>query len=341
MIEEGTYDLGDVSLQRGGTLHNAKIHFKTFGKLNADKSNAILYPTWFTGFPEDNEWLVGEGMALDPTHYFIIIVSAFGNGFSSSPNNSAAPNNDASFPQVMLYDNVVCQHRLVTEHFGISSLELVVGWSMGAQQTYQWGCLFPDMVKRIAPFCGSAKTAPHNFVFLEGVRHALITDAAWKQGHYEKEQPTAGLRAVARVYAGWGFSQPFYRDECWRKLNYHSLEEFLAGFWEGFFLQRDANNLLCMLNTWQHADISNNERFDGDLVAALQAITCPALILPAAIDLYFPPSDNLWESRQMPNAKFIEIPGVWGHFAGGGLNPVDTQFIDQELKALLAMPSVN
>lgn len=334
---EGTYALGDVKLQRGGTLKDAKIFYKTFGALNDDKSNAILYPTWFTGFPENNEWLIGEGMALDPAKYFIIIVCAFGNGYSSSPSNTPEPYDAARFPEVMLYDNVVCQHRLVTEYFGISSLELVVGWSMGAQQTYQWGCLYPEMVKRIAPFCGSAKTAPHNFVFLEGVKNALTTDEAWKHGWYAADAPPKkGLRAVARVYAGWGLSQAFYRQECWKQLNYASLEDFLVGFWEGFFLQRDANNLLAMLNTWQHADISNNPRFNGDFVAALQAITCPALILPAAIDLYFPPSDNAWEAQHIPKSIFKEIPGVWGHFAGGGLNPVDTAFIDQELKALLA-----
>ena len=74
------FDLGDIKLQAGATLKNAKLAYKTFGTLNADKSNVILYPTWFTGFVSDNEWLVGEGMALDPAKYFIIIVCAFGNG---------------------------------------------------------------------------------------------------------------------------------------------------------------------------------------------------------------------------------------------------------------------
>ena len=116
--------------------------------------------------------------------------------------------------------------RLVTEHFGIEKIRLVTGWSMGAQQTYQWGCLFPEMVERIAPFCGSAKTAPHNFVFLEGVKAGLITDAAFEDGWYASP-PKKGLRAVGRVYSGWGLSQPFYQQELWRKLGFHSLEDFL------------------------------------------------------------------------------------------------------------------
>jgi len=329
------YSLGNVQLQRGGSIPNAKLAYKTFGALNEDKSNVILYPTWFSGFVQNNEWLVGKGMALDPDVYFIIIVCPLGNGQSSSPSNTPEPRNQSRFPDVTLYDNVFLQHRFITEYFGIKKIKLVVGWSMGAQQTYQWGCLYPEMVERIAPFCGSAKTSPHNFVFLEGVKAALCTDSAFGEGFYSSP-PKKGLRAMARVYAGWGYSQPFYKQEKWRQLGFNSLEDFLVGFWEGFFLQRDANNMLSMLWTWQHADISDNHIFKGDLTAALSAIQAKATVMPARIDLYFPPEDNEWEVTQMNNAKFVVIPGIWGHFAGDGNNEEDTLFIDNELKSLLA-----
>jgi homoserine O-acetyltransferase len=337
MIDSGfeTYLLGDVQLQRGATLRDAKLAFKTYGKLNEDKSNVIVYPSWYSGFISDNEWLIGKGMALDPDVSFIIVVCALGNGQSSSPSNTPEPFDRSRFPHITLYDNVSLQHRFITENFGITKIKLVVGWSMGAQQTYQWGCLYPDMVERIAPFCGSAKTSPHNFVFLEGVKAALTNDVAWNNGWYDI-QPKKGLRGVARVYAGWGFSQPFYKEEKWRQLGFNSLEDFLVGFWEGFFLQRDANNMLTMLWSWQHADISDNHIYNGDLSAALSAIQAKAVVMPAKIDLYFPPEDNEWEVSQMNNANFVVIPGVWGHFAGGGLNQEDTDFIDRELKTLLA-----
>jgi homoserine O-acetyltransferase len=212
-----------------------------------------------------------------------------------------------------------------------------VGWSMGAQQTNQWGCLYPEMVERIAPFCGSARTAPHNIVFLEGVKAALTSDAAWNGGWYTTP-PTRGLRAVGRVYAGWGLSQPFYRQELWRELGFSSLEDFLVGYWEGFFLKKDANNLLAMLWSWQHGDISANPVFGGDFKKALGAIRARAIVMPAERDLYFPAADNEWEVAQMPNAEYRPIPGVWGHFAGGGSSPVDTRFIDDALRELLATP---
>ena len=334
MVDYEIFELGDVRLSTGQTLRAAKLAYKTYGTLNGDKSNAIVYPTWYSGQHYDNEWLIGAGMALDPKKYFIIVPNMLGNGLSSSPSNTPPPYDRSRFPNITLYDNVTLQHRLVTEKFGIYKVKLVVGWSMGAQQTNQWGCLYPDMVERIAPFCGSAKTAPHNFVFLEGVKAALTSDAAWNNGWYESP-PTKGLRAVGRVYAGWGLSQPFYMQELWRTMGYSSLEDFLVAFWEGFFLPKDANNLLAMLWSWQNGDISANPVFKGDFKKALGAIKAKAIVMPGEMDLYFLVADNAAEVAQMPNAECRPIPGVWGHFAGGGANAVDTQFIDNALKELL------
>jgi homoserine O-acetyltransferase len=191
------------------------------------------------------------------------------------------------------------------------------------------------MVQRILPFCGSARTSPHNVVFLEGVKAALTADAAFREGWYDAP-PTKGLRAMARVYAGWGFSQAFYREHLYRDQGYSSLEDFLVAFWEGFFLPRDANNLLAMLWTWQNGDIGATPGFDGSLERALGSIKAKAIVMPGQTDLYFPPEDSAYEVRHMPNAEYRPIPSIWGHFAGGGLNPVDTKFIDDSLKELLA-----
>ncbi|MFN7166986.1 MAG: alpha/beta fold hydrolase [Pannonibacter sp.] len=336
-VDYKLYDLGDFRLQRGATLRGAKLAYKTFGTLSPAKDNAIVYPTWYSGQHPDNEWLIGKGMALDPDKYFIIIPNMLGNGLSSSPSNTPEPYNASRFPQITAYDNVRAQHQLVTEHFGISKLPLVTGWSMGALQTFHWGAMYPDMVERIAPFCGSAKCSRHNFVFLEGVKAALTADAAFNNGWYGDKKPEKGLRAMARVYAGWGFSQAFYRQELDLKaLGYSSLEDFLVAFWEGFFLPKDANNLLTMLWTWQNGDISDNELYNGDFRKALGAIKAKAYVMPGRTDLYFPPEDSEFEVAHMPNAKLIVFETVWGHFAGGpGTSPVDVKFLDEKLKELL------
>ena len=330
------FELGDFVLEDGATLRGAFLAYKTYGQLSDAKDNAIVYPTWYSGRHWENEWLIGEGMTLDPARYFVIVPNMLGNGLSSSPSNTPPPYDRARFPRINVGDNVRAQHKLVTEHFGIERLVAVTGWSMGAGQTYQWAVSHPEMVPRILPFCGSARTSPHNVVFLEGVKAALTADAAWNHGWYT-EQPSRGLRAAARVYAGWGFSQAFYYDALYRRLGHSSLEDFLVDFWEGFFLDgRDANNLLTMLWTWQHGDIGRTPGFDGSLERALAAIQARAIVMPAEKDLYFPPEDNEYEVAHMPNAALRVIPGVWGHFAGGGVNPEDTRVIDAALRDLLA-----
>ncbi len=336
-IDYEIFECGDIQLQRGATLREAKLAYQTYGTLNAAKDNAIVYPTWYSGQHYDNEWLIGEGKALDPNKYFIIIPDMFGNGLSSSPSNTPEPYNAARFPNFTPYDNVRQQHRLVTEHFGIEHLRMVLGWSMGALQTFHWAAMYPGMMDTIAPFCGSAKCSRHNFVFLEGVKAALTADAAWNNGWYTTK-PEKGLRAMARVYAGWGFSQAFYREELDLKdLGYSSLEDFLVAFWEGFFLPKDANNLLAMLWTWQNGDISDNELYNGDYKKALGAITAKAYVMPGWTDLYFPPEDSENEVANMPNAELVPFKSIWGHFAGGpGVNPADVTFLDDKLKELLA-----
>ena len=208
---------------------------------------------------------------------------------------------------------------------------------MGALQTYHWASMFPDMVQRILPFQGSAKCSRHNFVFLEGAKAALMADCRLCR-RLVQGAAQQGLRAFGRVYAGWGLSQAFYRNEADLKImGYASLEDFLVGFWEGLFLNRDANNLLGMLWTWQNGDISANDRYGGDMRKALGAIKAKAILMPASTDLYFPPEDNAIEARLMPNAELRFVETFWGHFAGGpGTSPDDIAVLDAALKELLA-----
>ncbi|ONI83131.1 hypothetical protein ALI144C_16630 [Actinosynnema sp. ALI-1.44] len=344
MTDHHVHEIENLTLACGRTLRPARIAYQTHGTLNADKTNAILYPTWYSGRHWDNEWLIGAGRALDPARWFIIVPNMLGNGLSSSPSNTPVPDNGPAFPPIRVIDNVNAQYKLVTEHFGISTLALVLGWSMGAGQTYQWAVSHPEMVQRILPFCGSPRTAPHNRVFLDSLRAALEASAGFDGGWYTTP-PAQGLRAFARIYAGWGFSQAFYWNECWRELGYSSLEDFAVGFWEGFFLDnRDPNNLLTMLDTWWHGDVGATPGFSST-EEALASIRATAIVMPAEKDLYFPPEDEAWTVSQMTNgAEHRVIPGVWGHFAGGGApgrdpRNADTTFIDQAVAELLDRPS--
>ncbi len=246
------------------------------------------------------------------------------------------PGGPGSFPGITVADNVHAQRRLLTEALGVERLALVYGWSMGGQQAYHWGALYPKAVDRICVVCGSARTAPHNRVFLEGVKAALTADAAYRDGWFH-EPPLRGLKAMARVYAGWALSQAFYRAELWRGLGYGTLEAFLVESWEAQFLRRDANDLLAQIWTWWHSDIADNEIYRGDLAAALGAIRAKALILPGQTDLYFRAADNEGECPHLADAELRPIPSIWGHRAGNPRDtPQDTAFLRTAVAELLA-----
>lgn len=237
-----TYALGDFALQPGSTIPNATLAYKTIG---SPSSPAIIYPTWYSGTIATNLWLIGRDKTLNPDNYYIIIPALFGNGESSSPSNRP---DLKPFPNVTFYDNVRAQHELVTKGLGITHARAVLGWSMGAAQTYQWATQYPEFMDLVAPFCGSARTSLHNQVFLEGVKSALlgakgspsagICEATQAREWTPAERET-GLKALGRVYAGWGFSQAFYRERVYESvLGFKGLEEFMQGFWEAWALSK-------------------------------------------------------------------------------------------------------
>jgi len=339
--EYQTYSLGDWQLQSGAKIPNAFIAYTTFGD---PMLPAIIYPSWYSGSLSDNYWLIGEDKTLNPKKYFIIVTGLFGNGESSSPSNTSLK----PFPKVTFYDNVRAQYDLVTQKLEIKHAHAVLGWSMGAGQTYQWGTQYPDFMDFIVPFCGSAKTSLHNQVFLEGVKAALIGPAqgasagickgeSFPDGSdWTEEQKNIGLKALGRVYAGWGFSQAFYREKLYESaLGFKDLEDFMVNFWEAWGLSKDAENMLVMLYTWQSGDVSSQEPYNGDFKAAMQGIKAKALILPGKTDLYFPPEDSEIEVENMrPGVgECIPFPSIWGHWAGGpGQSTEDVKWLDEKLK---------
>lgn len=334
MGEAEVFHVGDVELQSGTVLPDARLAYETHGRLNGAGDNVVVIPSYYTGTHRDNLPYFGPGRPIDPAEHFVVLTNLFGNGLSSSPSNTPAPFDGPRFPNITLYDNVACQHRLLTEGLGVREVALVTGWSMGAMQAYQWAAQYPDMVKRILPFCGSARCSPHNFVFLEGVKAALQADGAWQNGDY-RAPPRAGLKAFGRVYAGWAFSQAFYREGHYRALGFATIEDLLVD-WENDHLTWDANNLLTKLWTWQHGDVSANAFYEGDFRRALGAIRARAIVMPCRTDLYFTPEDNAAEVAMMASAELRVFDSPFGHcVASPGKHRDFTDFLDAALRDLL------
>ena len=308
------YELGTVSLLSGEKLDSAFLIYKTYGKLNKNKDNVVVLPTFYTGSHQRNEGFFGIGRAINPEKHFVVSINMFGNGFSSSPSNTPAPQDGPRFPHISLWDNIACQYKLLTEYLGIDRIALVTGWSMAGCQAYQWASQYPDFVDAILPFCASAKTSTHNYVFLEGVRAALCADQNWNNGDYDSP-PVDGLKAFARVYAGWAFSQTFYRDSLFQEIGYETMEDLLID-WENEHVENwDANNLLAKLATWQASDISVGPLYNGNFKMALKAIRAKTILMPCTQDLYFPPEDNAVEASYIMNAELRPFDSPFGHCA--------------------------
>ncbi len=142
-------DLGNFTLDSGKVMPGLKIGYRTYGKLNADKSNAIVFPTWFNGKSGDLEpYIEGAKAFVDTSKYFVIAIDAIGNGVSGPPKK-------AEFPRITIGDMVRSQHEVVTKTFGLTRLHAVAGISMGAMQGFEWIARYPQMVPRMVSIVGT------------------------------------------------------------------------------------------------------------------------------------------------------------------------------------------
>jgi homoserine O-acetyltransferase len=326
------FPLGDFRLESGITLPKAQLAYATFGALNAARDNAILLPSWYGSDHHGYDFLIGPGRALDPATYFLVATEMFANGFSSSPSNTPAPFAGPDFPAIAVRDNVEAARRLLTSELGVTRVRAIVGFSMGAQQAFQWAVSHPDFAAAIVPYCGTAKTYPHGIVRLEGAISALTADAAYADGRYTSP-PTRGLAAWSRHWAGWVWSQEWWRRELFRP-QWSTVDEVLAAR-TARDAARDANNLIAQARTWQRHNVGDTPGFGGDHERALRSIRARVLYMPCETDLYFPIGDFRHESQFITRVTLTPIPSLWGHSAGSGGNPDDNEFINTQVRQFL------
>ncbi|MDR6195343.1 alpha/beta fold hydrolase [Siphonobacter sp. SORGH_AS_0500] len=180
-------NLGDFKLENGQVIQDCKVGYRTFGKLNAQKSNAILILTWFGGVSENLKGMASPGSMADSTHFFVITVDAIGNGVSSSPSNSPKQLND-KFPLFTIRDMVNSQHELVAKQLKLPHLYAVMGVSMGGMQSYQWAVSYPDFMDRVVPIVGTPRQSSYDVLFWNLELRTL------ERGHYSREaMKTTGL----------------------------------------------------------------------------------------------------------------------------------------------------
>jgi homoserine O-acetyltransferase len=313
--------LGDFPLASGRALPGAHLAYRVYGTLNDRRSNLVLYPSSYGAWPEDIDWVVGP--ILDPQRWCVVLVSQFGNGRSSSPSNSGLGLEAGGWP-LDHRDNLRAQRLLLEEVFGVEAPALIYGWSMGAQQAYHWAVLEPERTQRICCICGTARTTPHNHLFLLSLRQALTADPAWTGSGF-RAMPEQGLRTFALIYASWAASQAFYRHGRHHELGYVSVEDYVERSWLPAYRRHDPEDLVAMLDVWLASDVAAAAGCVGgdaeaDLAAALARIRARTAVLAGSHDLYFTPADCAAEAAMIPGARFEVIESELGHRAG---NPRD------------------
>ena len=330
------YIIANFKTESGTILPQAHIIYGTYGHLNAAKNNVVLLPSHYMATYRGYEWLIGPGKALDTTKLFLVATELFGNGRSSSPSNTPEPFHGPRFPIMTIRDNVAAVHQLLVEELHITHLQAIIGFSMGAQQAFQWAVSYPAFATKIVATSGTSKTYGHGVVRLEGQIAALTADEAFMNGDYTVP-PKKGIEAFSVVWTGWLYSQEWWRKELW-KTNTPAgttFEQVLNRYRTNFIPGADANDLILQMRTWQHHDIGATPGFDGNVEKALAAIKVPFLYMPSETDLYFPLGDARYEAGFMRTGTLLPIPSLWGHTAGAASNPADAKFLNTHISDFL------
>ena len=331
--EQHEFRIPNFKTESGTTLPEALLVYGTYGQLNAAKDNVVLLPSHYMANYHGYEWIIGSGRALDPGKLYLVSTELFGNGRSSSPSNTAEPLHGPRFPVTTIRDNVDAVHRLLVDELKITHLRAIVGFSMGAEQAFQWAVSYPNFADRIVATSGTAKCHPHGVVRLEGQIAAIAADPVFAAGDY-KTPPVKGLEAFGMVWAGWLYSQEWWRKELWKEGRPNAtFEQTMNGFRNRF--RGDANDLILQCRTWEKHDVGTTPGFDGNIERALKSIKVPVLYMPSETDLYFPLTDARYEAGFIPGVTLKPIPSLWGHPAGAAANPTDAKFLNENIGRFL------
>ncbi len=328
--------LGDLGLESGEVIRDYRQVFVTHGKLNREKSNAILVCISLTGNHHRLDFLIGPGRALDTTRYFVIAADPIGNGLSTSASNSEQQPG-MRFPRFTIRDMVQSQHLLLTRHFGISSVHAVIGASMGGMQALQWAVSYPHFLRNCVAMTPMAKTSPWAVLVTETARCCLTADAAWT-GDGFRSVPERGWRAYTGLMTALLSRSPA------------ALAEFLpdcaaAHLW---FEQIHANNRRnafdahdYLYQSWAYEahDVGMTRNFNGDTAAALASIQARTLVLAPALDLFNPVQAARDAATHIPGARFVEIPSLQGHQAATSAKPEDAAFLNRVIGEFLSTNS--
>ena len=313
-------ELGTCKLVSGQQIEHCRLGYRTWGTLNSNQSNAILWPTWFSGNSGDIGANVGADKMVDPSKWFLIAVDALGDGVSSSPSNSEVQHG-MGFPAFTTHDMVNAEYRLATETLGLKHLHAVMGVSMGGMQTFEWMVDYPDFMDLAIPIVGSTKLTGYDLLLWTTEEGVLKDDPAWKAGRYTEKPPMGEVQSIHQM----NLTTPanYARTNPPDKFPSADAEYMSKGI-----LPFDANDWLAQLEAMIHHDVAHG----GSMEDASKKVKAKVLIIAAAQDHMVNPKPAL-DFGVMIGAKALVLDSDCGHLAPGceadKVNPAVRAFLGQ------------
>jgi homoserine O-acetyltransferase len=321
--EQKFFRSGECRLESGAVIRDCVIGYRTWGALNAAKSNAVLFPTWFTGTSKDLEQYLGtaQDKMLDPSQYFVVAVDALANGVSSSPSTSATEPRLA-FPKITIRDMVNSERRLVAEVFGIRQLHAVIGISMGGMQAFQWAVSYPEMMERTIPIVGTPQLTSTDLLLWTSELRAIQEHKDYNGGRYQKPPE---IQALSLLHA-FALTTPEYRASRTARARFPEyLKEALARGAEF-----DMNDRVRQLEAMMAHDVA--APFNGSLARAAAEVRSRLLVIVAEKDHMVNPAPAL-EFAKLARAPVVALDGDCGHLIfecqSEGVVPRVTEFLRQ------------
>ncbi|NWF88710.1 MAG: alpha/beta fold hydrolase [Ignavibacteriaceae bacterium] len=296
-------ELGNFKLASGEIIYHCRIGYRTFGTLKDDKSNVILFPTWFGGKSEHLANLIGPDKLINSDEYFVIAVDALGNGISSSPSNCEFQSN-RNFPEISIKDMVNSQYKLLTEHLGINHLHGIIGGSMGGMQVFEWIVSYPEFMKKAVAYVGSPKLTSYDLMLWQTELNAV--EQGWSCG----QSDTVIMKTDASIQNVMART-PSYVIE---KIKPEDVQQSLAGAYGAYAKFFNSYNWACQLKAMMNHDITKN--FNGLLEEAAKAVKTDLFIIVSKTDMLVNPYSAL-EFAKFVDAKTHIFDNNCGHLAPG------------------------
>ena len=315
--EQRVADLGTCALESGERIEGCKVGFRTFGKLDAKRSNVVLFPTWFTGTTKNLVDLVPNKL-VDTSKFFLVLVDALGNGVSSSPSTSEKQPR-LRFPKITIRDMVESQRRLLKEALGVEKVHTVMGISMGGMQAYEWGIAHPDDVGRIVPIVGTPQQSTQDLLLWNTELHVLDGDVAYAKGEYQGRPKIRALQDVHWLMLSTAAHRNVETSREAFPAWLEKIESDTAFDWNDWRRQLEA-----MLGH----DVARAH--GGKLDEAAKATKAKALVVVALHDQMVNPASSM-AFAAAKGAKLVTLEGHCGHLATG----CEAERLRREVRAFL------